>query len=345
MNAQPAQPAPVPLPPGPRHDRSRATIWRERPQITDFEGILEAIKGFPMRRVAVACAQDEAVLSAVVEAKQKKVAEYLLIGDEAEIMKRADAAGLALERSRIEHQPDPLRAAARAVQLTREGDADIVMKGYIHTDDFLRAVLDREHGLRTGSVMSHVFVMEAKGLGKLLSVTDAAMNIAPNLATKADIILNAVHLASMFGLEQPRVAVLAAVELINPAMPATVEAAALAKIAERWQFSAPCRVDGPLALDNALSLLAAKHKKIGGEVAGQADILVVPDIEAGNILAKSFVYLCGGDVAGVVVGAKRPVVLTSRADNARSKLFSLATAVLMTNYEREVRLKIGKVHF
>jgi phosphate butyryltransferase len=316
-----------------------------RPLITSFEGVLEAIREFPLRRVAVACAQDAAALAAVAEARQRNIAEYVLIGERTGILATAEAAGVAIDETKILDERDPLKAAAQAVRLAHDGNADIVMKGYIHTDDFLRAVLDRENGLRSGAIMSHVFILEAKILGKLVIVTDAAMNIAPDLPTKGDIILNAVHLASMLGLETPRVAVLAALELINPAMPATIEAAALAKMAERWQFSVPCRVDGPLALDNALSLLAAKHKKIGGEVAGQADILVVPDIEAGNILAKSFVYLAGGDVAGVLVGAKRPVVLPSRSDNARSKLCSIAVAVLMTNFEREVRLKIGKVHF
>lgn len=325
--------------------KSRKTIWRERQRISQFDDILEVIDDYPVRRVAVACAEDAEVLKAVTAARDRQVAEYLLVGDEAEILRQAEAAGVEIERARIEHQPDPLKAAALAVKLTREGEADIVMKGYIYTDDFLRAVLDRETGLRTGSIMSHVFVMEFKLQDRLIFMSDAAMNISPDLETKADIIMNAVHLASMFGLSEPRVGVLAAVEVVNPAMPATVEAATLAKISERRQFSTPCIIDGPFGLDNAINVAAAEHKKVVGPVAGRADILIVPDIEAGNILAKSFVFMAGGDVAGVVVGAKRPVVLTSRADNARSKLFSIATAVLMTNFEREVRVKIGKVHF
>ncbi|MHC4914490.1 MAG: phosphate acyltransferase [Planctomycetota bacterium] len=193
--------------------------------------------------------------------------------------------------------------------------------------------------------MSHVNVMESKAQERLIFMSDAAMNISPDLSTKAAIILNAVHLASMFGLDCPRVGVLAAVEVVNPAMTATVEAATLAKMSERHQFSTPCVIDGPFGLDNAIDEFAARHKKVEGPVAGKADVLIVPDIEAGNILAKSFVFMSGGDVAGVLVGARRPVVVTSRADNARSKLFSIATAVMMTNFEREVRLKIGKVHF
>ncbi len=325
--------------------KSRKTIWRERPRISQLDDILDVIDDYPVRRVAVACAEDAEVLKAVTAARDRQVAEYLLVGDEDEILRQAEAAGVEVERARIEHQPDPLKAAELAVKLAREGEADIVMKGYIYTDDFLRAILDRETGLRTGSIMSHVFVMESKLQGRLIFMSDAAMNISPDLETKADIIMNAVHLASMFGLAEPRVGVLAAVEVVNPAMPATVEAATLAKISERRQFSKPCIIDGPFGLDNAINAAAAEHKKVTGPVAGRADILIVPDIEAGNILAKSFVFMAGGDVAGVVVGAKRPVVLTSRADNARSKLFSIATAVLMTNFEREVRLKIGKVHF
>jgi len=325
--------------------KSRKTIWRERARIRAFEDILEVIEDYPVRRVAVACAADGAVLQAVTEARDRDVAEYILVGDREEILAKAAEAGVELEQARIEHQPDPLKAASLAVKLTREGEADIVMKGYIHTDDFLRAILDRETGLRAGSVMSHVFVMESKLQKRLVFMSDAAMNISPSLETKADIILNAVHLASMFGLECPKVGVLAAVEVVNPAMPATTEAATLAKMSERRQFSTPCVIDGPFGLDNAIDAFAAKHKRIDGPVAGQADVLIVPDIEAGNILAKSFVFMSGGDVAGVLVGAKRPVVVTSRADNARSKLFSIATAVLMTNFEREVRLKIGKVHF
>ena len=330
----PAKPAPV---------QSEAPEAPAR--ITSLDGLLEAIRKFPLRRVAVACAEDEAVLSAVAEAKAQHIAEYVLVGDREAVLAAAAAAGVDIDPACVVHEPDPLKAAAQAVRMARDGSADMVMKGYIHTDDFLRAVLDKEHGLRTGSIMSHVFALEATRLGRLLFVSDGAMNIAPDLATKANIILNAVHVARMFGIAEPRVAVLAAVEMVNPAMPATVDAATLAKMSERGQFSVPCRVDGPFALDNALSLVAARHKKLSGPVAGEADILIAPDIEAGNILAKSFVYLAGGDVAGVLVGALRLVVLTSRADNARSKLFSIAAAAMMTNHEREVRLKVGKVHF
>lgn len=314
-------------------------------RMATLDDIVEAVREFPVRRVAVACAQDEAVLSAVAEARSRDIAEYVLVGDREGILAAAASAKVEIDPACVVHEPDGLKAAARAVALARDGSADIVMKGYIHTDDFLRAVLDKESGLRAGSIMSHVFVLEARHQGRLVLVSDGAMNIAPDLAAKANIIMNAVHVARMLGMAEPRVAVLAAVEMVNPAMPATVEAATLAKMSERRQFSVPCRVDGPFALDNAVSALAARHKKLSGPVAGEADVLIAPDVEAGNILAKSFVYLAGGDVAGVLVGALRPVVLTSRADNARSKLMSIALAVLMSNCQRDVRLKVGKVHF
>jgi len=231
------------------------------------------------------------------------------------------------------------------VRLVSSEKADILMKGYVHTDDFLRGILNKEWGLRTGSIMSHVYVAEIREQDKLVFITDAAMNIAPTLEQKAAILLNVVHLADIFGIEDPKVAVMAAVELVNPAMPATVEAASLAKMADRRQYVPACTVDGPFALDNAVSARAARHKKIGGPVAGQADILLVPNIEAGNMLAKSLVYFGGHRLVGLLIGAKAPVVLTSRADTAESKLLSIAAAVLNVNVKRALKLKVGKVHY
>ncbi len=314
-------------------------------RITTFEGVVERISEFPVRRLAVAVAQDAAVLEAVAEAKRRNVADATLVGDAAAIERAAAEVGLELDPATVLHEPDPLRAAALAVDLVRSGQADILMKGYIHSDDFLRAALDKEKGLRTKAIMSHVFLWETRGWDRITFVTDGAMNIAPSLERKADIILNAVHLARMFGVQEPKVALLAAVEVVNPAMPATVEAAALQSMALRRQFSVPCLIDGPFAFDNAVSPEAARHKKLTGPVAGQADVLVVPDIEAGNLLAKTFAFLGCGDTAGVVVGASSPIVLTSRADSAKAKFYSVAVAVLMTNFERELRLKIGQVHY
>lgn len=299
---------------------------------------------YPPKRVAVAAAEDKEVLMAIGECQKGGCGTGVLVGDEKKISVLAEEAGLDLKAHEVVDEPDDLKAAARAVALVRDGKADILMKGYIHTDDFLRAVLDKEAGLRTGLVMSHVFLLEVTDENRVILATDCAMNIAPDLVQKAQIILNAVYLAHLFGNECPRVAVLAAVELVNPSMSATSEAAVLAKMSERGQFPA-CVVDGPFALDNAISPESAKHKKIGGPVAGVADILLVPDIEAGNIFFKSFVYMAKGRVAGVVVGAAAPVVLTSRSDSAESKKASIATAILMADLQRTSRLKVGKVHY
>jgi phosphate butyryltransferase len=328
-----------------KDEKGSKKYWEERRRIVSFDQILETIMDFPIKRVAVAVAQDSTVLEAVIEAREKEVAEYVLVGNKDEILRIADEMKKEVRSDAIINVTDPLAAAAEAVRQVHDGYADVLMKGYIHTDDFLRAVLDRETGLRTRAVMSHVFIWESLSFRRLIFVTDGAMNIAPTIDLKADIIINAVHLARMFGLEKPKVAILAAVEVVNPNMPATVEAAALAGMSYRGQFSVPCLIDGPFALDNAINAEAAAHKKIGGYVAGKADILVVPSIEAGNMLAKSFAFLGCGDTVGVLIGAKRPVVLTSRADSPRSKFFSIATAVLMSGFERDLRLKIGKVHY
>jgi len=312
--------------------------------ITSLEQMLERAKHYAPKRVAVAAAEDLGVLTALRECQERGCASGVLMGDERRVRELAEEAGLDLSQNEVRDEPDDVKAAAKAVGLVREGKADIVMKGYIHTDDFLRAVLDKEAGLRTGSAMSHVFLLGLEEEKRVIFATDCAMNIAPDLVQKAQIILNAVYLAQLFGFARPRVAVLAAVELVNPSMPATMEAAVLAKMSERGQFP-ECVVDGPLALDNAISEAAAKHKKIGGPVAGKADIFLMPDIESGNIFFKSFVYLAKGRVAGVVVGAKAPVVLTSRSDSAESKKLSIAAAILMADLERKSRLKVGKVHY
>jgi len=193
--------------------------------------------------------------------------------------------------------------------------------------------------------MSHVFVAEMREWGRLVFISDSGMNISPTMEQKSAIVLNAVYLAKLLGVENPKVAILAAVELVNPAMPATLDAAALGTMADRHQYAPSATVDGPFALDNAVCPRAAEHKRIGGPVAGQADILIVPSIEAGNILAKSLVYFGGHRLIGLLVGAKAPVVVTSRADTMESKLLSMAGAVLMVNRERATRLKVGKVHF
>jgi len=268
--------------------------------------IVAAVKDYPIKRVAVAAAADRTILDAVKMATEGGIATAVLVGDEKAIRAYAEQTGLSLAKDDVVHEPVPERAALCAAQLVSSSKADVMMKGYIHTDDFLRAVLDKDVGLRTGYRMSHIFACEVPAFDRLIMVTDAAMNIAPDLEAKAEILLNADYFCEVIGISSPRVACLAAVELLNPNMQATVDAACLA---------------------------------------GQADVLLVPNIEAGNILVKSFVYAAQANVAGIVIGAKAPVVLTSRADSAESKFFSIAAAVLTSGVERALRLKIGKVHY
>ena len=311
----------------------------------DFDELLEVVESHPLRKVAVAVAEDTRVLGAIAEARKRHIATSVLVGDEGLIKQAAEEVGADLTDAQIVHEADPIKAVAAATRMVSDGEADILMKGYVHTDDFLRGVLDKAHGLRTGSIMSHVYVVEMKAWDKLIFITDAAMNIAPDLETKSAILLNATFLANHFGLAEPKVAVLAAVELVNPKMPATLDAAALGTMADRRQYVPGAIVDGPFALDNAISVAAAKHKKITGPVAGEADILLVPTVEAGNIFAKSLVYFAGLRIMGLLIGAKAPVVVTSRADTAEAKLISIAGAVMMVNVGRALKLKVGKVHY
>ena len=311
----------------------------------NFDSLLKLVADHPPCRLAVAVAEDATVLEAVKNAEERGLIQPVLFGDREAILEAASQVGYAVHESAIVHEPEAVKAALGAVALASGAGADMVMKGYIHTDDFLRAILDREKGLRTGSIMSHVFIVESRQLDRLIFIADGAMNIAPDLVQKAAIVLNTVHIANAFGVMRPKVAALAAVELVNPNMPATLDAAALAQMSRRHQLSVDCIVDGPFALDNAVSEIAAAHKKIGGPVAGWADILLVPNIEAGNMLAKALVYLGGCRLAGLLVGARVPVVLTSRADTAEAKLLSIASAVFTINLERSLWLKVGKVHF
>jgi phosphate butyryltransferase len=296
--------------------------------IKSFDEVLAAVKGLPRSRVAVAAAHDDAVLDAVKGASELGIADFVLVADEPKLKKMAAEMGVDLSGVEVIHEPDARKAAYKAVALTSSGEADMFMKGMVSTADFLRAVLDKEVGLRTGSILSHSFVFEMPGFDRLLLVTDPAMNVAPTLAQKADIIQNAAGLARVLGINPPKVAVLAAVETVNPDMPATLDAAALAKMAERGQIKGAI-IDGPLALDNAISVEAAHHKGIKSPVAGLADILMVPDIEAGNMLGKAMVYFGRPRMAGLVLGASKPVVATSRADSADSKVMSLALGALV----------------
>jgi len=231
-------------------------------------------------------------------------------------------------------------AAAKAVALVREGRAELLMKGSLHSDEILGAVVCKEGGLRTGRRLSHVFLMDVPTYHKVLIVTDAAINIAPVLEDKADICQNAIDLARTLGLERPKVAILAAVETVNSKMPATIDAACLCKMSERGQITGG-ELDGPLAFDNAISREAAKTKGIKSDVAGDPDILLVPDLEAGNILAKQLTFLANADSAGLVLGARVPVILTSRADSVRSRIASCAVAMLLANARRDALQRVA----
>jgi phosphate butyryltransferase len=275
----------------------------------------------------VAAAADAHVLESVRAAAQAGIAEAVLVGDKQRIEELAAETGMDSGAFEIIDCADPREAAAKAVSLVRENAAQILMKGLLPTELLLRAVLNKESGLPTGKLLSHAGLFESPHYPKLLCVTDAAMNIAPGIEEKAAILSNAAAMYHKLGIAAPRAAVLAAVETVNPKMEATVHAAMLTQMNRRGQIKG-CLVDGPLALDNAVSKEAADHKGIVSEVAGGADILLVPDIEAGNVLYKAIAFLGGALVAGVIIGAKAPIVLTSRSDSEKSKLYSIALAAL-----------------
>jgi phosphate butyryltransferase len=277
--------------------------------------------------VAVAAAEDEEVIDSVTMALDRHFGKFILYGDREQILQLLRRKNYAnSDNIRIVHVNSTVQAAELAVKAVHLNEANVLMKGNIPTATLLKAVLNKEYGLRTGKVLSHVAVFEVPGYDRFIIVTDAAMNISPDLEQKVQIVMNAVAVAHSIGIEIPKVAPLAAVEVVNPSMPATMDAAALTMMQKRGQIKG-CIIDGPLALDNAVSVMAAEHKRIHSEVAGKADILLVPDIEAGNMLYKSLVYFANAKVGAIIAGAKAPIVLTSRADSAESKLYSLALAV------------------
>lgn len=277
--------------------------------------------------LAVAAAADEEVLLAVKEARKLGIATPLLVGDEQKIRELATKIDFDLTDVSLYHEPQTVSCARRAVELVSSGQAQLLMKGLMSTADILRAVLDKEIGLRTGRILSHVMIYELPSYNRLFFLTDGGMNMFPDLKQKADIVTNAVEVAHALGIAEPKVAALAAVEVVNPDMPATLDAAALVQMGARGQIKG-CIIDGPLALDNAISAEAAAHKGITSPVAGQADILLVPTIEAGNLLGKAMTYFGHGKSAGIVVGTKAPVVLVSRADPHETKLQSIALGVV-----------------
>jgi phosphate acetyltransferase len=269
-------------------------------------------------------------LTAALDAKTQGMVEPILIGPRAKIEQTAQAAKLSLDNVAIIDVPHSHAAAAEAVQSVRRGQAAAIMKGALHTDELMAAVVDRHTGLRTERRMSHLFVLDVPHYAKLLFITDAALNIAPDLNAKRDIVQNAIDLAHALGIEQPKVAILSAVETVSRQLPSTIEAAALCKMAERGQITGGL-VDGPLAFDNAVSKAAAATKTINSPVAGDADILVAPDLESANMIAKQLIYLAGAQAAGLVIGARVPIMLTSRADDNLARLTSCVLAQLFVN--------------
>ncbi|MAO50291.1 MAG: phosphate acetyltransferase [Pusillimonas sp.] len=275
---------------------------------------------------AVAHPCDEISLASAVAAQEQGIFEPVLVGPRARLAKAAMSVGLDLDQFQVHDTPHSHASAEVAVELVKSGQASLLMKGSLHTDELMHAVLGRQSGLRTNRKLSHVFIMDVPGYTGLLFITDAAINIFPDLETKADIVRNAIELHHALGLGKPKVAILSAVEQINAKIPSTIDAAALCKMADRGQIEGGI-VDGPLALDNAISPDAARIKGIHSKVAGYAQVLVVPDLEAGNMLAKNLTFLSGASAAGVVVGARVPIILTSRADSAQTRLASCAVAV------------------
>jgi phosphotransacetylase len=299
-----------------------------------YERLLERCAGLEPAPAAVAHPCEKSALEGAVEAGQKGLIRPILVGPAAKIEEIGKASGLDLRGVEIVDAPHSHASTAKAVELVREGRAELLMKGSLHTDELLGAVVARETGLRTGRRISHVFLMDVPTYHKVLVVTDAAINIAPGLEDKVDICQNAIDLARDLGLEKPKVAILAAVETVTSKMPATIDAAALCKMADRGQITGGI-LDGPLAFDNAISRQAAQTKGIRSEVAGDPDILLVPDLEAGNMLAKQLSFLANADSAGLVLGARVPIILTSRADTVRSRIASCAVAALVAHARRK----------
>jgi phosphate butyryltransferase len=298
-----------------------------------FDRLLAACRQVPPLATAVVCPTDAPSLAGAWEAARAGLIEPILVGPEARIRAVAAEIGWDLAGATLLDEPDEHAAPARAVALIHEKRAAAVMKGNIHSDEVLRHVTKSDGGLRAGRRVSHVFVLDVPGREGLLLISDAAINIAPDLMTKADIVQNAIDLAIAIGLARPRVGILSAVETVNPAIPSTLDAAILSKMAERGQIKGGL-VDGPLAMDNAVDMEAAKTKGIASMVAGQADVLIAPNLEAGNMLAKQLVFLSHADTGGLVVGARAPVMLTSRADDAQARLMSAALALLYDHWRR-----------
>jgi phosphate acetyltransferase len=304
-----------------------------RPPHAKYELLLARAKEVPAARTAVVHPCDETSLRGPIEAAEAGIIIPVLVGPAKKISAVAARHGLAIDRFEIVDVPHSEAAAARGVELVRESKVELLMKGSLHTDELMREVTSGQTGLRTDRRISHVFIMDVPTYAETLFITDAAINIAPDLDAKRDIVQNVVDLFTQLGLGVPRVALLSAVETVTPKIPSTIDAAALCKMAERGQITGAL-LDGPLAFDNAIDPEAARIKGIKSEVAGRAQILVVPDLEAGNMLAKNLVFLAKADAAGIVLGARVPIILTSRADSVRARMASCAVAVLYAHARR-----------
>jgi phosphate butyryltransferase len=296
--------------------------------IKRLEELLNLAKTKQKKTIAVAAAHDKEVLESVAEAVRLGIVDVVLVGDKAKIISIAEEESLCIEDMEIIDEADAKRAAAKAVEIVSAGKANYIMKGMMNTSDLLKAVLNKEVGLKKEELLSHVMVYDVPSYHKLLLLTDGGMVSYPELRDKVHIIKNAVKVAKALEIDNPKVAPICAVEMVNPSMQATVDASVLSQMNKRGQIKG-CLIDGPLALDNAISREAAEHKGILSEVAGDADILLVPNIESGNFLGKSLTYFAKAENAGVIMGAKCPVVLVSRADSAKSKLYSIALGGLL----------------
>lgn len=294
-----------------------------------FEEVIEKARQYGPKRLSVAVSQAEDVMTAVEQAREKGLIHGILVGDKEETISVCKNLNINPHHYEIIDEKDKNWAARLAVKLIHEKKADLLMKGMLGTARILKAVLDKEIGLRTERLLSHAYVLKLQNYHRLLTMTDGAMNIAPNLEQKVQIVQNVIDFCHSLDIEEPRIAILAAVELVNPNMSATIDAACLSKMVERGQITGGI-VDGPLAFDNAISKKAALHKGIQSKVSGEVDAVLVPDIESGNIFAKALVYLADAEPAGVLLGTKAPVVLVSRSDKALSKVRSIALGVLMS---------------
>jgi phosphate acetyltransferase len=307
-----------------------------------YEALIYSAHALAPVRVAVAHPCDETSLRGAVEAAEARIIKPTLVGPEARIRALAQSLKLDISPFTLVDAPHSHAAAAKAVELVRRGEADALMKGSLHTDELLAEVVNKDTGIRTERRISHVFIMDVPTYPKALFITDAAVNIFPTLEEKVDIVKNAIDLAHALYIEQPKVAILSAVETITSKIPSTIDAAALCKMADRGQITGAL-LDGPLALDNAINREAATIKHINSAVAGDADILLVPDLEAGNMLAKELTFLADADAAGIVLGARVPIILTSRADNVRARMASCAVAALYAHARRVAAAQVGKL--